>query len=119
MRRAPDRRADMALRLRALAAKHADAIRERFPPIPRRVSGYNLPSLLPENGFDVAKALVGSEGTCVNVLEAVVRLVPSPPKRSLLVLGYKDIYSAGDHVMEVLASCVVGLEAIDKELVRY
>src|SRR5207237_6695230 len=113
------RQGEIFAKLRSLRDQYAELIRKKFPKIPRRVSGYNLPSLLPENGFDVAKALVGSEGTCVTVLEAVVRLVPSPPKRSLLVLGYKDIYSAGDHVMEVLASGVIGLEAIDNELVRY
>ena len=47
--------------------KYADLIRERYPKIPRRVSGYNLLELLPEHGFDVAEALVGTEGTCVTV----------------------------------------------------
>ena len=65
---------------------------QRFPKIPRRVSGYNLDDLLPENGFHVARALVGTEGTCVTILEATLRLVPSPPARSLLVLGYPDVF---------------------------
>ena len=78
--------------LRDLRDRYADEIRRCFPNIPRRVSGYNLPYLLPEHGFDVAKALVGSESTCVMVLEAKARLVQSPPVRSLLVLGYPDIY---------------------------
>ncbi len=55
-------------RLDALRDRYADAIRTGFPKIPRRVSGYNLPYLLPEHGFNVARALVGSEGTCVMVL---------------------------------------------------
>ena len=58
--------------------------------IRRRVSGDNLDQLLPENGFHVARALVGSEGTCVTVLEATVRLVPSPRHRVLVVLGYPE-----------------------------
>ncbi len=74
--------------------------------------------LLPEHGFDVAKALVGSEGTCVMILQATLRLVYSPPVRSLLVLGYPDVYCAGDHVMEVLAHKPVGLEGIDDNLVH-
>ncbi len=61
----------------------ADRVRAEYPDIPRRVSGYNLDQLLPENGFHVARALVGSEGTCVNVLEATVRLVPSPQHRRI------------------------------------
>lgn len=97
--------------------KYESLIRERFPNIPRRVSGYNLPFLLPENGFDVAKALVGSEGTLVTVLEAAVRLVDSPPGRALLVLGYPDVYHAADHVMEIREAKPIGLEGIDNYLV--
>src|SRR5438094_924996 len=80
------RRGEIYVRLRDLRDRYADLIRQRFPDIPRRVSGYNLPALLPENGFHVARALVGSEGTCVTILEAIVRLVSSPRARSLLVL---------------------------------
>ncbi len=117
MRHAPDRRSDIAARLKELAAKHAEAIRERFPPIPRRVSGYNLPALLPENGFDLAKALVGSEGTCVVVLEAKLRLLPDPKVKSLLVLGYDSVYEAGDHVPEVMEAGPIALEGLDDRLV--
>ena len=111
------RGADIVRRLHALAARDADAIRARFPPLPRRVSGYNLPALLPENGFDLARALVGSEGTCVVVLGAKLRLLPNPKCRSLLVLGYDDVYSAGDHVVEVMRSKPIALEGIDDRLI--
>ncbi|WP_162834448.1 FAD-binding oxidoreductase, partial [Amycolatopsis circi] len=58
-----DRRAAIYRQLRRLRDEYADEIRRRFPDIPRRVSGYNLDSLLPEPGFDVAGLLVGSEST--------------------------------------------------------
>ena len=90
---------------------------QRFPDIPRRVSGYNLDQLLPENGFHVARALVGTEGTCVTVLEATVRLVSSPPARALVVLGYPDVFTAGDHVPEILAHKPIGLEGFDERLI--
>lgn len=112
------RRGEIYAKLRALRDKYADLIRSRYPNIPRRVSCYNLNYLLPENGFDVAKALVGSECTCVMVLEATVRLVHNPPARSLLVLGYEDVYSAADHVMEVLAHKPIGLEGLDDRLIK-
>jgi FAD/FMN-containing dehydrogenase/Fe-S oxidoreductase len=111
------RRAEIYAALRALRDRYADEIRARFPDIPRRVSGYNLDSLLPENGFHVARALVGSEGTCVAVLEATCRLVPSPPARSLLVLGYRDVYAAADHVTGILEYGPIGLEGIDDRLI--
>ena len=58
------------------------------------MSGYNLDSLLPENGFDLARALVGSEGTLVTVLHAELELVPVPTATALVVLGYPDIVAA-------------------------
>ena len=99
--------------------RYGDFVRAQFPRIPRRVSGYNLDFLLPENGFNVARALVGSEGTCVTILEATARLVPSPPCRSLLVLGFGDVYLAADAVEEVTAAGPIGLEGIDELLVRH
>jgi len=104
--------------LKTLSDTYAKEIREHYPDIPRRVSGYNLPALLPEHGFHVARALIGSESTCVTILEGSVRLVPSPPVRSLLVLGYPDVYCAGDHIMEVMESHPIGLEGMDDRLVE-
>jgi FAD/FMN-containing dehydrogenase/Fe-S oxidoreductase len=111
------RRGEIYRQLKALCDQQADRIRSRYPKIPRRVSGYNLDELLPENGFNVARALVGSEGTCVVILEATLRLVDSPPARSLLVLGYPDVFGAGDHVPDVLKHKPIGLEGIDDRLV--
>src|SRR6266566_519247 len=86
---------------------------------PRRVSGYNLNFLLSENVFHVARALVGSEGTCVTVLEATCRLVESPPARVLLVVAYPDIFQCADHVPEIMEHKPVGLEGIDDLMVGY
>jgi len=113
------RRGEIYGRLRALRDRYADLIRARFPDIPRRVSGYGLDQLLPENGFHVARALVGTECTCVTILEATVRLVDSPPARSLVVLGYPDVFSAGDHVPDVLAHGPIALEALDDRLAEW
>ena len=82
--------------LKRIRDTYASLVRERFPDIPRRVSGYNLDQLLPENGFHVARALVGSEATCITVLEATVRLVKSPQFRQLVVLGFADPFLAAE-----------------------
>jgi FAD/FMN-containing dehydrogenase/Fe-S oxidoreductase len=112
------RRGEIYARLRGLRDRYAELIRQRYPKIPRRVSGYSLDELLPENGFHVARALVGCEGTCVVVLGAKVRLVDWPKKRSTLVLGYPDIYTAADHVPEVCKSQPIGLEGMDEVLIN-
>ncbi len=111
------RRGAIYRRLRDLRDRYGDLVRQRFPKIPRRVSGYNLDQLLPEQGFSVARALVGTEGGCVTLLEATLNLVHSPPHRTLLVLGYPDVYSACDHVMELLEHHPIGLEGFDEHLV--
>src|SRR5262249_60618938 len=94
-------RAEIYLRLRALRDRCALQLRRRFPMIPRRVSGFNLPALLPEQGFHVARALVGTECTCALVVEAKTTLVEDPAVRSLLVFGFPDIFAAADRVVEI------------------
>jgi Fe-S oxidoreductase/FAD/FMN-containing dehydrogenase len=112
------RRGEIYAGLRALRDRYADLIRARYPDIPRRVSGYNLDELLPEKGFDVARLLCGSEGTLVTVLEATLRLVPSPPARALLALGYPDVFHAADHVPQIRELGPTGLEGVDDVLVE-
>ncbi|MDK0523896.1 FAD-binding and (Fe-S)-binding domain-containing protein [Streptomyces sp. ML-6] len=101
--RAGGRRAELYAGLRHVVDGHLADIRHGFPRLPRRVSGYNLDSLLPENGFDVARALVGSEGTLVVVLRAELDLVPVPRREAMVVLGYDDICTAADDVPRLLA----------------
>ena len=112
------RRADVHRQLRDLRDRYAEEIRRRYPDIPRRVSGYNLDSLLPEHGFDVAGALVGSEGTCVVVLGARLRLVPVVPARALVLLGYTDVVAAARDVPAILEQQPIALEGFDVELVE-
>jgi FAD/FMN-containing dehydrogenase/Fe-S oxidoreductase len=115
----PERASQIHNSLKQIADQYGELIRQKFPNIPRRVSGYNLNYLLSENGFHIARALVGSEGTCATVLEATCRLVESPPERVLLVVAYPDIYQCADHVPEILAHKPIGLEGFDDLLVYY
>ncbi|HVS38342.1 MAG TPA: FAD-binding oxidoreductase [Gemmataceae bacterium] len=115
-------RGELYAKLKAFRDKYADEIRRRMPKIselPRRVSGYNLDSLLPENGFHVARALAGPECTLVTILEATMILVPNSKARSLLVLGYPDAYEAADHLMEILPFQPTALEGLDHLLYEF
>ncbi|MBS0336671.1 MAG: FAD-binding protein [Proteobacteria bacterium] len=103
--------------LKALRDKYADLIRAKFPKIKRRVSGYNLDQLLPENGFNVARALVGSEGTCAVTLQAKARLVKNPAARVVLILGFPDIYAAGDIVPVILRAGPIACEGLDEKII--
>jgi FAD/FMN-containing dehydrogenase/Fe-S oxidoreductase len=111
------RRGEIYSRLYSLRDRYSDLIRKRYPKIPRRVSGYSLDELLPENNFHVARALVGAEGTCVVVLGAKLRLVDWPKKRTTVVLGFPDVYIAADNVPEICKSQPIGLEGMDEVLI--
>jgi FAD/FMN-containing dehydrogenase/Fe-S oxidoreductase len=111
------RRGEIYSKLRGLRDRYGDQIRARFPRIPRRVSGFNLDELLPEQGFNPARALVGTEGTCAIVLEAKVRLIHSPQHRALVGVGYKDAFIAADHVPEVLRFDPIGYEGFEGAIV--
>jgi FAD/FMN-containing dehydrogenase/Fe-S oxidoreductase len=112
------RRGEIYAGMKAVRDQYGELVRQRFPNIPRRVSGYNLNFLLPGNGFHVARALVGSEGTCVTTLEATCRLVASPPERVLLVIGCRDVFECADLVPEILLHKPIGLEGVDDWLVE-
>lgn len=114
------RRGEIYKGLKSLRDTYAEQIRSRYPhALPRRVSGFNLDELLPERGFNVARALVGTEGTCIFVLAARLRLIPSPPARALALLGYPDVFLAGDQVPLIMEHKPVGLEGLDDKLVGF
>jgi FAD/FMN-containing dehydrogenase/Fe-S oxidoreductase len=103
--------------LQALERRYGELVNERFPAIPRRVSGYNLDELAPGRGFHVARALVGTESTCAFTTEATLKLVTSPPARCLVALGYRDVFAAAEAVPELLAHPLLALEGFDRTLV--
>ena len=94
----------------------ATSVRAHYPKIPRRVSGYNLDELLPENSFNVARALVGSEGTLAVTLRATVALAPRPAKLALVALGFDDVYHAADQTPWILEHRPEALEGFDHHL---
>jgi FAD/FMN-containing dehydrogenase/Fe-S oxidoreductase len=105
--------------LKRIRDTYSVQIQKKFPRIPRRVSGYNLDELLPENNFNVARALVGSEGTCANVVSATLNLASSPPFRVLTLLGFNDPFLAADAVPLALEHKPIGLEGFDFMLVDF
>jgi FAD/FMN-containing dehydrogenase/Fe-S oxidoreductase len=114
----PGRVGEIYSALRDIRDRNADLVRARFAAIPRRVSGYNLDELLPEKGFHIGRALVGSEATCVAILEATLAIYPDKPKRALVVLGYRDIFEAGDHIPQLRSFMPIGLEGLDDRLIE-
>jgi FAD/FMN-containing dehydrogenase/Fe-S oxidoreductase len=113
--------ADQVARLEAdvrrLIGENLEPIRTELGQIPRQVSGYQLHHLLPERGFDMARALVGTEGSCAVVTAATVRLVATAQASALLTLGYDDVVDAAEDVPEILRWNPTAVEGMDEAIV--
>ncbi|MFJ3509088.1 FAD-binding and (Fe-S)-binding domain-containing protein [Streptomyces luteogriseus] len=103
--------------LKRLVGENLALIRTELGRIPRQVSGYQLHHLLPENGFDLARALVGTEGSCAVVTAATVRLVATAQASALLTLGYDDVVAAAEDVPEILRFAPSAVEGMDEAIV--
>lgn len=97
---------------------HLALLRTELGRFARQASGYGLEHLLPERGSNLAKAFVGTEGTCGLLLDAEVGLVPLPGATTLTVLGYPDIATAADDVAAVMSCAPIAVEGIDSRLVE-
>jgi len=93
-------------------------IRTEFGRFGRQVSGYGMEQLLPENGGNLARFLVGTEGTLAVTLHARVKLVTSPRAVAMTVLGYPDIADAADAVLGLLPHKPVAIEGMDSRMVE-
>jgi FAD/FMN-containing dehydrogenase/Fe-S oxidoreductase len=113
------REGELYSRLRELRDRTADSVRANFPKLPRRVSGYNLDELMPERGFNLARAIVGSEGTLATIIRATIRAVPRPKELALAVLGFDDVFIAADQMPWLLAHRPEALEGFDENLPEF
>ncbi|SEM27648.1 FAD-binding and (Fe-S)-binding domain-containing protein [Streptacidiphilus jiangxiensis] len=104
--------------LHALATENLMTLRQSYPTLPRRGSGYALDALLPERGFDLVRALTGTEGGCAIVLGAVVDLVPRAERTELVVAGYADETAAAEAVVELLPLRPLTAEGMGADLIR-
>ncbi|WP_199740518.1 FAD-binding and (Fe-S)-binding domain-containing protein [Saccharopolyspora rhizosphaerae] len=107
---------ELDARLRELVSSNLAVLRTELGRFSRQVSGYGLQHLLPERGFDLAKALVGSESTCGVLTEATVRLVPVPAARALAVIGFPDVYRAAAVAPELAAAGALTVEGMGADL---
>src|SRR5215468_9303434 len=102
--------------VRDLVRSRLALIRTEFGRFTRQVSGYSLEHLLPEHGADIARFLVGTEGTLGVITRATVRLVAAPRFTALAVLGYPDLAAAADAAPALLPHRPVALEGLDARI---
>jgi FAD/FMN-containing dehydrogenase/Fe-S oxidoreductase len=113
----PGREGELHHALQALAQREALTVSRRFSGLKRRISGYALDRLLPERGYDVARFLCGTEGSLAVTLRATVELVELPAAKALLVLGFRDSFTAAECVPVVLPHRPLTMESINAALV--
>ncbi len=122
----PDRAGRLHASVRATVEGHRSAIAEHFPKILRRVSGYNLDELVPGLptrapgwvddpwAFNLARLIVGSEGTLAVIAGAEVKVVPIPPAQGLVILSFATIPAALDRLAEIIATGPAAVEMVDQ-----
>ncbi|RMI90736.1 dimethylmenaquinone methyltransferase [Streptomyces sp. ZS0098] len=103
--------------LRPLVEGELSRLRTGFPDLPRRISGYAVDALLPENRADVARSLCGSEGTLAVLTEAELTLVRAPRARALAVLAYADESGAAQAASGLLPYRPLTVEGMAADLV--
>ncbi|HET6233200.1 MAG TPA: FAD-linked oxidase C-terminal domain-containing protein [Longimicrobiaceae bacterium] len=115
----PGREGELARAVLEVLEPHRQGIAERYPRIPRRVSGYNFDALLEAPELNLAQLIVGSEGTLATVVEAELGLVPVPASRALVLLSFADRFTSFDAVPAILPERgLSALEIVDSRVLR-
>ncbi len=104
-------------RLEQVVGRGLATIRTEFGRFGRQVSGYSLEHLLPENGFDIARFLAGTEGTLAVITRATVRLVADAPYKTMIALGYASMADAGDDAALIVRHGPTAAEGLDRRIV--
>ena len=104
--------------LRELADRERSEIAERYPDIPRRVSGYNLETLLDPEGVNLSQMVVGSEGTLAVVTEATVQLAPLPRRRGILAAHFRTLIEAAEATVVANRHKPAAIELVDDIIIE-
>ena len=105
---------DIYRQVGAIAEDNRDEILSRYPRIMRRVSGYNLDDFIDGQPFNMARMVVGSEGTLCVVTDAKLNLVPIPPHKGLAVLHFHDMVQSCAAIPEILQHGPAAVELVGK-----
>lgn len=115
----PGREGELAREVLRILEPERERILSRYPKVPRRVSGYNFDSMLEEEPLNLAKLIVGSEGTLATVVEAELGLVPVPNARSLVLLSFRERWTSMDAIAGILPEPgLSALEIVDSRVLQ-
>ena len=109
---------DIYRSLNGIGQRSRDEVLKRYPKIQRRVSGYNLDELLDPDAIDMARFVVGSEGTLVTITEATLKLVPRPKYKALAVIHFHDLIESMEATVAALELDPTAVEHIGGMIIR-
>jgi len=112
----PDRYRDLVRRMRALHRRDAEEIERRFPKVLRRVGGYNIDSIS-DSGHNMARLLVGSEGTLAFFNEIELELQPIPAHRVLGICHFPSFYGAMAATRRIVELGPSAVELVDRTMI--
>jgi FAD/FMN-containing dehydrogenase/Fe-S oxidoreductase len=106
--------------VRRVADAYRTEIERRFPKILRRVGGYNLDEFIrTDRPFNLARLMVGSEGTLGVVLDATLSLVPLPKAKAVLAIQFADVLEALAATPLILRHSPSAVEVMDGFILAY
>ena len=115
----PGREGELARKVLGVLEPERERIASRYPKVPRRVSGYNFDSMLEDEELNLARLIVGSEGTLATVVEAEVGLVPLPKARGLVILSFRERFTSMDAIQFILPERgLSALEIVDSRVLQ-
>ena len=103
--------------LMAIGKAYGEEITSRYPKIQRRVSGYNLDELV-DNQLNLARFVVGSEGTLLTITEAKLQLVSRPAFKALAVIHFQEMIESMEATVVALEMNPAAVEMIDSMILR-
>ena len=108
----------IATQLKQIGLEYRKEIINRYPKIMRRVSGYNLDQLIDSNQIDLAKFVVGSEGTLLTITEVELKLVDKPKHKGLAVIHFKDLIESMEATVEILEMDPAAVEHVGEIILQ-
>jgi FAD/FMN-containing dehydrogenase/Fe-S oxidoreductase len=113
----PERYRELVRQMRALHRREAGEIEQRFPKVLRRVGGYNIDSIS-DGGHNMARLLVGSEGTLAFFNEIELELQPIPAHRVLGICHFPTFYSAMAATRQIVELGPSAVELVDRTMIE-
>lgn len=113
-----DREGAIYREIRSIQKEYKGEIENRFPNIPRRVSGYNLDELIKPGNLNLAKLIAGSEGTLGIATKIKLRLAKRSVETAVCLIPFENMIDGMRHITKILDHSPIAVEMIDSKILE-